>query len=118
MNQEGKGMEDEQKDLSTPSRSRYKLYKILTLSLFIVVLFVLVGYVGVETTSSSCFCSSCHEMKPEAETWKASSHNEVACKECHIQSGVVNYAKAKANGLLQVYAKATNSYDAPIQMPK
>ncbi|MCQ6278717.1 NapC/NirT family cytochrome c [Bacillus sp. EB600] len=110
-------MEDEQNNQSTPSRTRYKLYKILTVSLFFVVLFVVVGFVGVEATSSKSFCSTCHEMKPEAETLKASSHSEVECKECHIQSGVVNYAKAKMNGLVQVYEKATDSYPAPIHMP-
>jgi nitrate/TMAO reductase-like tetraheme cytochrome c subunit len=56
-------------------------------------------------------------MKPEASTWKASSHSQIDCKECHIQPGVVNYAKAKMNGLVQVYQKVTNSYTAPIQMP-
>lgn len=110
-------MEEEQKEQPTPVRSRLKLYKILTVTLFFIVLFFLAGGVTVETTSSSKFCSSCHEMSPEYYTWKASSHNQVGCKNCHIQSGVVNYAKAKANGLVQVYEKATNHYTAPIQMP-
>lgn len=111
-------MEDEKNKLPAPAGSRYKLYKILTLSLFILVLLVIAGYGTVEATSSSGFCSSCHNMKPEYYTWKASSHSQVGCKECHIQNGVVNYAKAKMNGLTQVYKLATNSYTAPIQMPK
>lgn len=109
-------MEEEHKEQPTPVRSRLKLYKILTVTLFFIVLFFLVGGVTVETTSSTKFCSSCHEMSPEYYTWKASSHNQVGCKNCHIQSGVINYAKAKANGLVQVYEKTTGRYTAPIQM--
>ena len=92
-------MEDEQKDRSTPTRSRHNFYKILTIVLGCLVLLIVAGYATVEATSSSTFCGSCHEMNPEANTWKASSHSQVACKECHIQDGVVNYAKAKMNGL-------------------
>lgn len=57
-------------------------------------------------------------MKPEFYTWKASSHSEVECAKCHIGSSTEDYRKAKANGLLQVYKKATQTYTAPIRMPK
>lgn len=110
-------MEDEHKEQPTPARSRLKMYKILTISLFFFILLIAVGYVGVEATSSSKFCSSCHQMKPEAQTWKASSHSQVDCKDCHIQSGVINYAKAKINGVKELYEIATDSYSAPIHMP-
>jgi nitrate/TMAO reductase-like tetraheme cytochrome c subunit len=109
-------MEDEQSKQPGPDRSRKNFYKILTITLFSIVLLIVAGYSTVEATSSSGFCASCHEMKPEAATWKVSSHSQIACKECHIQPGVVNYAKAKINGLKQVYDKVTNSYTAPIQM--
>ncbi|WP_413307116.1 NapC/NirT family cytochrome c [Bacillus sp. 1P10SD] len=111
-------MEDQKTNLPAPARSRYRLYKILTLSLLAVVLLVLAGYGTVEATSSSTFCSSCHNMKPEFNTWKASSHSQVGCKECHIQDGVVSYAKAKLNGLSEVYKLATDTYAAPIHMAK
>jgi cytochrome c nitrite reductase small subunit len=109
-------MEDEQKDQSTINRSRRNFYKILTIVLGCLVLLVVAGYATVEATSSSSFCGSCHNMKPEAETWKASSHSQIACKECHIQEGVVNYAKAKLNGLKQVVDYTSNNYEAPIAM--
>ncbi|MBI0577696.1 NapC/NirT family cytochrome c [Neobacillus cucumis] len=111
-------MKEEHKELPAPARSRYKLFKIMTISLFFIILFFSIGAVGVETTSSSSFCKTCHEMKPEYYTWKVSTHNEVDCANCHIGSGVKNYAKAKANGLVQLYEKTTNTYTAPIQMPK
>lgn len=110
-------MEEEQKKQTSPTRNRYKLYKYLTVALFFIVVFFSIGAVGVETTSTSDFCSSCHEMKPEYYTWEASSHSEVDCVQCHIESGVEEYAKAKANGLVEVYKKQTGKYIAPIRMP-
>lgn len=111
-------MEDEQNKMPAPARSHYKFYKILTITLLSFVLLVIAGFATVEATSSSPFCGTCHEMNPEYNTWKASSHSTVACKTCHIQPGVVSYAKAKANGLVELYKKTTDDYTAPIQMIK
>jgi nitrate/TMAO reductase-like tetraheme cytochrome c subunit len=111
-------MDEERNELPTPPRYRYKLIKALTLTLFFLALFFSIGFTGLKATSSSSFCSTCHEMKPEFYTWKASTHAEVDCVSCHIQPGTENLAKDKANGLVQVYKKETNTYTAPIQMPK
>lgn len=111
-------MVEEHSNGTPPPRTRYKVYKYLTVALFFIVVFFSLGLIGVETSSSSEFCSSCHEMKPEVYTWQASTHSEVACVNCHIGSGTANYAKAKANGLVEAYKKTTNTYTAPIQMPK
>lgn len=110
-------MEEETRENKSPIRNRYKLYKFLTVALFLVVVFFSIGAITVETTSTSKFCSTCHEMQPEYYTWKASSHSEVDCVQCHIKSGVDEYAKAKANGLVEVYKKTTGKYIAPIRMP-
>ena len=110
-------MEEETREHKSPIRNRYKLYKFLTVALFLVVVFFSIGAITVETTSTSKFCSTCHEMQPEYYTWKASSHSEVDCVQCHIKSGVDEYAKAKANGLVEVYKKTTGKYTAPIRMP-
>ncbi|MBS4213143.1 MULTISPECIES: cytochrome c3 family protein [Neobacillus] len=112
-------MDEEQKqERSAPPRFRYKGFKFLTLTLFFLALFFFLGFSGLEATSSSKFCSSCHEMKPEYYTWKASTHSEVECVNCHIGEGVENLTKAKANGLAQLYKKTADAYTAPIQMPK
>ncbi|MDP4085176.1 MAG: NapC/NirT family cytochrome c [Bacillota bacterium] len=111
-------MDEEQKELPTPPRFRYKLIKISTLTLLFLTLFLTIGFTGLKATSSSSFCSTCHEMKPEYYTWKASAHSEVDCVECHIEPGAKNLAKDKANGLVQVFDNFTNRYTAPIQMPK
>jgi nitrate/TMAO reductase-like tetraheme cytochrome c subunit len=110
-------MVENKKDQPAPDKKGYKIFKIMTVSLFFILLFIAVGAVTVESTSSSSFCSSCHEMKPEFYTWQASSHSDIQCKECHIGNGVKDYAKAKVNGLKQVYMDTTNTYTAPIQMP-
>ncbi|CAG9608452.1 cytochrome c3 family protein [Pseudoneobacillus rhizosphaerae] len=112
-------MEEEHNEIQpvAPPRFRGRLIKVMTLTLFFLILLFSVGYLGLETTSSSKFCASCHEMKPEYYTWKASSHSEVDCVNCHTGSSKEDYAKAKANGLVQVFKKATNTYSAPIQMP-
>jgi nitrate/TMAO reductase-like tetraheme cytochrome c subunit len=112
-------MEEEQKVIqpTAPPRFRGRLIKVLTLTLFFIILLFTVGFLGLETTSSSQFCASCHEMKPEYYTWKASSHSEVDCVNCHTGSTKEEYAKAKANGLVQVFKKTTQTYTAPIRMP-
>jgi nitrate/TMAO reductase-like tetraheme cytochrome c subunit len=112
-------MDEEQKDVlpEAPPRFRGRLIKVLTLTLFFLILLFSIGFLGLETTSSSKFCASCHEMKPEYYTWKASSHSEVDCVNCHTGSTKEDYAKAKANGLVQVFKKATQTYTAPIRMP-
>jgi nitrate/TMAO reductase-like tetraheme cytochrome c subunit len=93
-------MSDEhEREMSAPPRFRYKGFKFMTLTLFILVLFVILGFSGLKTTSSSQFCSSCHEMKPEYYTWKASTHSEVACVSCHKYPGVEQIAKIQAGGI-------------------
>jgi nitrate/TMAO reductase-like tetraheme cytochrome c subunit len=111
-------MDEERNELPTPPRFRYKLIKAMTLTLFFLALFFSIGFTGLKATSSSSFCSTCHEMKPEFYTWKASTHSEVDCVNCHIEPGAENLAKDKANGLVQVFKKETNTFTAPIQMPK
>ncbi|WML46053.1 NapC/NirT family cytochrome c [Neobacillus sp. PS3-40] len=110
-------MEEEHNELPTPPRFRYKLLKIATLTLLILALFASIGFTGLEATSSSKFCSSCHEMKPEYYTWKASTHAEVDCVNCHTQPGAENIPKDKANVIVQAFKKETNTYTAPIHMP-
>ncbi|MEW5820043.1 MAG: NapC/NirT family cytochrome c [Cyanobacteriota bacterium] len=66
------------------------------LSIIIVIAFISL-YWSVEITSTPEFCISCHEMKPEYDSWKKSSHYkptkenpnvksiQVAnCKDCHL----------------------------------
>lgn len=53
------------------------------------------GGIGMKVTSSNQFCTSCHEMAPEASTWKVTSHSKVSCVSCHAGEGIVNNLKYK-----------------------
>ena len=112
-------MEEEQnQELPTPPKFRYKLIKIATLTLLFLVLLSFAGFFGLETTSSSKVCSSCHEMKPEYYTWKASTHSEVECTSCHTDAVYKDLAKDKAKELVaQLKKQSTGTSAAPIRMP-
>jgi nitrate/TMAO reductase-like tetraheme cytochrome c subunit len=53
------------------------------------------GFTMIEVTGQPGFCNSCHIMNPYYDSWKASSHHEVNCMECHFEPGFVGYVKGK-----------------------
>ncbi|MDR6998803.1 NapC/NirT family cytochrome c [Neobacillus niacini] len=111
-------MEEEQNELPAPPRNRYKLIKYMTITLFFLAILFFAGFTGLEATSSSKFCQSCHEMKPEYYTWKASTHNEVDCVNCHTDPIFKKLAKDKAEGLVgQLKNHSLNVTATPIRMP-
>ena len=57
--------------------------------------------VGVELSSTSTFCNSCHIMNSFHDSWAVSSHKDVECIQCHIPPGITNLVSAKLNGLGQ-----------------
>ncbi len=112
-------MNEEKKQRSDPPRFRYKLFKVATLTLLFLAVFFFAGFFGLEATSSSKFCSSCHEMKPEYYTWKASTHNEVDCVNCHTDPVFRKLAKDKSKGAIEALRKqSADTSAAPIRMPK
>lgn len=111
-------MKEERETRSAPPRFRYKLIKIATLTLLFLAIFFGLSFVGLEATSSSEFCSSCHEMKPEYYTWKASTHSEVDCVSCHTDPELKNIAKDKAEGVTKLYNNLKSTSAAPIRMTK
>ena len=100
-----------------PPRFRGKWSKIGALTLMFLIVFFAVGYASHEGSSSSRFCSSCHEMKPEYYTWSNSSHSEVDCVDCHTEPGAANVLKTKADTVDQAIKKQMKTYEAPIRMP-
>jgi len=54
--------------------------RVAIVAVTILVLLVLAFDLG---TASPKVCSSCHEMKPRAESWSQSAHSAVDCVECH-----------------------------------
>jgi nitrate/TMAO reductase-like tetraheme cytochrome c subunit len=83
---------------------------------------VLLGYAGqssIEYMDSPKFCgTSCHTvMQPEWNAYQRSPHARVACVECHVGAGTASYVKAKANGVHQLWALATDTYHRPVPTP-
>ncbi len=82
----------------------------------IVALFLLAFLVVAEMTSTTEFCTSCHEEKDTLARLKKSSHWDndlgmhVACKDCHIPPDVVGFVGAKLNGLRHA---AIHLFDPP-----
>jgi NapC/NirT cytochrome c family, N-terminal region len=70
-------------------------------------------------TDSVQFCgASCHvPMKPEYTTYLHSPHARVACVECHVGAGAEWYVRSKLNGVHQLYAVVTDSFQRPIEAP-
>jgi nitrate/TMAO reductase-like tetraheme cytochrome c subunit len=81
-----------------------------TLAAFVVG-FALVGLVGfVQMSSTPSFCGSCHIMKPYYQSWKHSSHNKIACVECHISPGITAEVRKKFEALSMVAKYFTATY--------
>jgi nitrate/TMAO reductase-like tetraheme cytochrome c subunit len=82
----------------------------LTAGIFVAFAFVLM-IVSVQVTSQPSFCGgACHIMKPYYESWRHSSHKNVACVECHIPPGVNNEIKKKYEALSMVASYFTGTY--------
>lgn len=100
-------------DLSK-TEDKLKLF-IIASGLLIFLAIVTVG--GIQLTMYPSFCKMCHEMNPEYVTWKASSHSQFKCTECHIEPGVVNLMKHKISAMTQLYQHVTGGVERPIKMP-
>lgn len=66
--------------------------------------------VGFETTSTPDFCGTCHVMKPYYQSWSTSTHNRVACVECHISPGVTAELRKKWEAMSMVAKYVTATY--------
>ena len=87
---------------------RLRFYEIL---LLIVALIVIGMWSLMEITRSSVFCgSTCHIMRPYYEEWKTSSHNRVACIECHNPGGTDSRLAPRWSALAQVASYLTRTY--------
>jgi nitrate/TMAO reductase-like tetraheme cytochrome c subunit len=65
---------------------------------------------AMEVSSRPTFCGSCHVMTPYYESWKHSSHRNVACVDCHIPPGVTAELRKKYEALSMVARYFTGTY--------
>jgi nitrate/TMAO reductase-like tetraheme cytochrome c subunit len=72
-------------------------------------LFTGLTYTAVHYTAQPPFCNSCHIMEPYYESWKHSSHSQVACIECHYEPGAVETFEGKFKALSQLAKYVTRT---------
>jgi len=88
-------------------------------TIFLLIISSVGSYEAFHYTESVEFCGKlCHQvMEPEYATYHGSSHERVACVECHVGSGANWYVKSKMSGLYQVYSVLAKKYPQPIPTP-
>lgn len=96
--------------------ARRRLSRIARILIPVSILAIILGTVGtvgfVQVSSQPWFCGSCHIMKPYYESWKTSTHRDVACIKCHIAPGVKAEAMKKfqaANMVVKDFTGATKT---------
>ncbi len=100
-----------------PTRNAATIFIIGTV--FLLIISAVGSYEAFHYTESVEFCGKlCHQvMEPEYVTYHGSSHERVACVECHVGSGANWYVKSKLSGLYQVYSVMAKKYPQPIPTP-
>lgn len=97
--------------ISREEKSRVKIASRFFKILFIFLVFLLAGLLGLyEFSTSPLFCRSCHIMKPYYQAWEASKHNFVPCVECHYTPGTRDKFWNKFQSISQVVKYATRTY--------
>ncbi len=88
-------------------------------TIFLIIISSIGSYEAFHITESVPFCGKlCHNvMEPEYTTYQGSSHERVACVECHVGSGASWYVKSKLSGMYQVYSVLAKKYPNPIPTP-
>lgn len=88
-------------------------------TVFLLIISSVGSYEAFHYTESVEFCGKlCHvAMEPEYTTYHGSSHERVACVECHVGSGASWYVKSKMSGLYQVYSVLAKKFPTPIPTP-
>ena len=88
-------------------------------TVFLIIISSIGSYEAFHYTESVEFCGKlCHQvMEPEYTTYHGSSHERVACVECHVGSGASWYVKSKMSGLYQVYSVLAKKFPTPIPTP-
>jgi nitrate/TMAO reductase-like tetraheme cytochrome c subunit len=82
---------------------------VVVLAVFIPASVALV-FLSFEVSSQPQFCGSCHIMAPYYESWLTSTHNEIACVECHIPPGITSELRKKYEALSMVARYFTGTY--------
>ena len=82
------------------------------------VLAVGIGMGALHASGTKFFCSQCHSMKHEAETFAVSSHRELDCVECHLpHDNDAHYLIEKGRtGMVDMYHEIMRDYPNKIKL--
>jgi nitrate/TMAO reductase-like tetraheme cytochrome c subunit len=70
---------------------------------------MVVFYVPVQLTSTSGYCTSCHEMKAAGRSWSHSVHAKISCVECHVDPGLWNGVVWRVEEAKNIWASYLNA---------
>ena len=71
-------------------RKAIKIFLVFCIAVFVILLGALLRF-----TESSTFCGLCHQMNVYMESWRTSTHRQVACTKCHYEPGFFNHMRGK-----------------------
>lgn len=73
---------------------------------------------GIRYLESREFCVNvCHAvMEPQGAAALHSPHANFACADCHVGTGAVHFARAKLNGMRQLWGVVTGEYERPVRV--
>lgn len=75
------------------TQAHLKAIKVFLVFCILVFFVFLIGLL--KFTESSTFCGLCHQMNVYMDSWRASSHRQVACTKCHYEPGFLNHLRGK-----------------------
>lgn len=86
------------------------------LAVFVVTFLTILTLTMDVSQNSPEFCAKCHTMKPQYYTWKASSHSQMGCIDCHTVEGAVGAYRFAKDLARWTYSEVTESYILPIRL--
>ncbi|MHC4429756.1 MAG: NapC/NirT family cytochrome c, partial [Planctomycetota bacterium] len=79
-------------------------------TVIVLLAFLVGGVVFAEYSMQPEFCRTCHIMEPYYMAWHESTHNDVACGDCHFEPGWESTVRGKFEASSQAVKYITNTY--------
>lgn len=100
--------------------TRWSVLGLLSLGIVMGLALIILPHVGIQLTSSTEFCVSCHSMQPVWQEYKQSAHFKNAsgvraeCRDCHIPPDIAGMLKRKLEASNDLYQELiAHSIDTP-----
>jgi len=91
-------------DPPRPQRRRFPWWATLLIVVGVVAVVMAAFYVPVALTSTSGYCTSCHDMKAAGRSWARSVHAKVSCVQCHVDPGTLNGVRWRAQEAKNIWS--------------